>query len=69
MRKHYTDIISIFFQHVVCCVFLLESFYRGDSSAYTHYTTFKKKIILNYSKSAAMGLFLRDSRTSNKQPW
>ena len=29
----------------------------------------KKKVILNYPKSAAMGFFPRDSRTSSKQPW
>ena len=29
----------------------------------------KKKIILNYPKSAAMGFFPRDPRTSSKQPW
>ena len=29
----------------------------------------KKKITLNYPKSAAMGFFRRDSRTSSKQPW
>ena len=28
----------------------------------------KKKITLNYPKSAAMGLFPRDSITSSKQP-
>ena len=29
----------------------------------------KKKATLNYTKSAAMGFFPRDSRTSSKQPW
>ena len=29
----------------------------------------KKKIILNYSKSATMGFVPRDSRRSSKQPW
>ena len=43
----------------VCCVFSLESPHRGDSSEYTQYTIFniKKKITLNYPKSAAMGFF------------
>ena len=37
----------------------LESPHRGDSSEYTQYTIFniKKKITLNYPKSAAMGFF------------
>ena len=37
---------------------------------YAKYTNFiiKKKITPDYSKSAAMGFFLRDSRTSTKQP-
>ena len=29
----------------------------------------KKKIILNYHKSAAMGFVPRDPRKSSKQPW
>ena len=29
----------------------------------------KKKIVLNYPKSAAMGFVPRDPRTSSKQPW
>ena len=38
-------------------MFSLESPDRGDSNEYTHYTIFniKKKITLNYPKSAAMG--------------
>ena len=44
----------------VCCVFSLESPHRGDSNEYTQYTVFdiKKKITLNYPKSAAKGFFL-----------
>ena len=44
----------------VYCVSSLESSHRGDSNEYTQYTIFniKKKIILNYPKSAAMGFFL-----------
>ena len=40
-------------------MFSLESPHRGDSNKYTQYTIFniKKKITLNYSKSAAMGFF------------
>ena len=51
------DIFSIFFNMKVCCVFLLESPHRGDSNERTQYTIFniKKKITLNYPKSAAMG--------------
>ena len=40
-------------------MFLLESPHRGDSNEYTQYTiiNIKKKITLNYPKSAAMGFF------------
>ena len=67
-------IIGIFFDFFnmkVCCVFSLESPYRGDSNKTIQYTIFyiEKKITLNYPKSAAMRLFSRDSRTSSKQPW
>ena len=42
-------------------MFSLESPRRGDSNEYTQYTFFnvKKKIGLNYPKSAAMGFFPR----------
>ena len=52
-------------------MFSLESPYRGDSNEYTQYTiiNIKKKITVNYSESALMGFFSRDSRTSSKQPW
>ena len=61
----------IFFNMKVYCVFSLESPHRGDSNHYTQYTIFniKRKIDLNYLKSAAMGFFPRDSSTSSKQPW
>ena len=38
-------------------MFSLESSHQGDSNEYTHYTIFniKKKIILNFPESAAMG--------------
>ena len=38
-------------------MFSLESPHRGDSNKYSQYTMFntKKKITLNYPKSAAMG--------------
>ena len=51
------DIFSILFNIKVCCMFSLESPHRGDSNGYTHYTIFniKRKITLNYPKSAAMG--------------
>ena len=41
----------------ICCVFLLEWPHRGNSNEYTQYTIFsiKKKLILNYPKSAATG--------------
>ena len=49
-------ILLSFFNMKVCCVFSLESPHRGDSNEYTQYTNFniKKKITLNYSKSAAV---------------
>ena len=44
----------------VCCSVSLESPHRGNSNEYTQYTIFniKKKVTVNYPKSAAMGLFL-----------
>ena len=66
------DIFSIFFNMKVYCVFSLESPHRGDSYEYIQCTTvlsMKKKITLKYPKSAAMGFFPRDQRTSSKQPW
>ena len=52
-------------------MFSLESPHRGDSNVYTQYTIFvmQTKITSNYCKSAAMGFFPRDSRTSSKKPW
>ena len=52
-------------------MFSLESPHRGDSNEYIQYTIFKikKKITLDYSKSAPIGLFSSDSRISSKQPW
>ena len=66
------DTFSSFFNLKVCFVCSLESPHRGDSNEYTQYTFFnikKKKITLNYPKSAALGFFPRQSRTSSKQPW
>ena len=44
----------------VRCVFSVESPHRGDSNEYTQYTilNIKKKITLNYPKSAAKDFFL-----------
>ena len=45
----------IFYNMKVFCVFSLESPHRGDSNKYTQYTIFntiRKKISLNYPKSA-----------------
>ena len=52
-------------------MFSLESPHQGDSNELTQYTVFniKKKITLNYPKSATKGFFPRDLRTSSKQPW
>ena len=60
------DIFSIFFNTRVCYVFSLESPHRGSSNDYTQYTNFniKMKITLIYPKSAAMGCFPRDTKTS-----
>ena len=57
---HNRDIFSISFNVKVCCVFSLESPHRGDSNEYTQYTIFniKKKVTLNYLKSAFMGFCL-----------
>ena len=43
-------------------MFSLESPHRGDSNEHTKYTIFniKKKITLNYPKSAAMGFWVWD---------
>ena len=37
------DIISIFFNMNIYCVFSLESPHRGDSNEYTQYTIFNVK--------------------------
>ena len=70
VRRLSRDIFFTFFNMKVYCVFSLESPHRGDSNDYTQYTIFniKRKVDLNYLKSAAMGLFPRDSSTSSKQP-
>ena len=62
------DIFSIFFNMKVYCVFSLESPHRGDSNVNLQYTIFviKTKITPDDSKSADMGFFPRDSRTSSK---
>ena len=51
-------------------MFSLESPHRGDSIEYTQYTIFstKKKITLNYPKSAAMGFFSKGLKNELKQP-
>ena len=65
------NIFSSLFNMKVCYVFSLESPHRGDSNEYTKYTIFniKKKITLNYPKSAATDFVPRDSRMNSKQPW
>ena len=71
VRRHNRDILSIFFNMKACYVFSLESPHRGDSNEYKQYTILnkkKKKITLNYPKSAAMSLFPGNSSTSSKQP-
>ena len=46
-------------------MFSLESHHRGDSNEHTQYTIFniKKKIILNYLKTAALGFFSKGFET------
>ena len=44
---HYWDIFSIFFNMTVCCVFFIR--------IASYHFNIKKKLTLNYSKSAAMG--------------
>ena len=63
-RSEGRDIFAIFFNTIVSCVLSLELPHRGDSNGYTQYTIFniKKKITLNYPKSAAMGFLPRDSK-------
>ena len=71
-ERHNRDIISIFFNMNVCCVFSLESPHRGYSYEYKQHTfvNIKKKITHNHPKSAVMGFFPKGlSRTSSKQPW
>ena len=65
---HNRDIFLFFFNMKVYCVFSLESLHRGDSNVCTQCTIFviKTKITLDYSKSAAMRFFPRDTRTSSK---
>ena len=69
----YYLLLFIFFNMKVYCLFSLESPPRGDSNNYTtkfHFIIIiKKKITPDYSKSAAMGFFPKDSRTSSKRPW
>ena len=58
----------------ICCVFSLELPHRGDSNEYTQHTIFnlKLKLTRNYLKNndvCSYEIFVRDSRTSSKQPW
>ena len=79
-RRHNRHIFSIFFLGIyfrffnmkVCCVFSLESSRLGDSNEYTQHTIiiYKKRkstdITPNTTLFAAIGFFVRDSRTSLK---
>ena len=59
MSEGIIRIFLIFYSIKVFCLFSLESPQRGDYNEYTQYTVFniKKKITLNYLKSAAMSFF------------
>ena len=56
------NIFSIFLNMRVCCVFSLKSPHQGNSNEYKQYTIFiiKKKITLDYPKSAAMGFYAKE---------
>ena len=56
-----SDIIPIFFNMKIYCVFALESPHRGDFNEYTQYTVFQyeKENHPNYPKSAAMDFFFK----------
>ena len=58
------DIVLIFSNMMVFCMFSLESPHRDDSNEYKYYTIFniKKILILSYLKSAAMGFFLETQK-------
>ena len=67
--KNNENIFSTFLKTNVYCVFSLESPHRGDSNEYTHHTIISiksRRIITNAIMFAAMGYFVRDSRTSSK---
>ena len=63
------DIFSIFFKMKVCCAISLESPHRGDSNEYTQHTiiNIKRKSPIYYNV-CSYDIFVRDSRTSSKQP-
>ena len=58
------DILSAYFSMKVCCVFSLESPHRGNSNEYIQHTiiNIKRKITLNYPKSAAMGFLFQGTQ-------
>ena len=58
------EIVFIFFNIKVCCVFLLESPHRGDSNEYTQYTIFniKKENHPKLPQICSYGIFPRDSK-------
>ena len=66
IKRHKNNIISIFFNMKVCCVFSLESPHQNDSIDYTRHTIINiekqlPKIILKIIMSATMGfLVVRD---------
>ena len=63
------DIFSIFFKMKVCCVFSLESPHRGDSNEYTQHTIINiKRKSSKYYNVCSYDIFVRDPRTTSKQP-
>ena len=60
-KRHNRDILSIFFNMKVCCVFSLKSPHRGYSNEYTQYTIFNINTE-NHPKSAAMAFLPKDSK-------
>ena len=63
VRRHNRDILSIFFNMKVYCVFSLESPHR------LFFSILKRKKIMNYPTSATMEFVPRDLRMISKHQW
>ena len=70
VRRHNSDVLSIFFKMKVYCVLSLESPHRGDSNAYTQYTIFNKENHPKLSQIRSYGIFPRGLKNLfETQPW